>query len=97
MKKLYVLLLLLILATPLGLISQNPAWGEWETEFFKKAIGYIPFGIAHTSSPVKPLIPDYSLPGFSSIVSYYLSALFGVLLIFVSFHLLYRVSGRNRP
>jgi cobalt/nickel transport protein len=94
MKKVYLPLILLILAVPVGLISQNPAWGEWEEDFFKKTVGYIPAGIKNAVHVITPLMPDYSLPGLNPVFSYYLSAIFGVLLIFVTFHLLYRVSKK---
>ncbi len=83
---LFILLLFFIIIVPVGLISQNPAWGEWSKEYFKKLLGFIPKGIENSKEIVKPLLPDYSLDGKSEIISYYVSAILGVILIFAFFY-----------
>ena len=89
-KILYLMLLVLIIFVPLGLIAQNPAWGEWEPEYFKKTLGFIPKGIEKMSEInfVKPLLPDYSMLNTNAIAGYYISAIVGVGLIFLIFYLL---------
>ena len=44
-KKIILALAALILLTPLGLITQNPAWGEWGEEELMSMIGFVPQGI----------------------------------------------------
>lgn len=61
-KKLSALLIALMLLTPLGLIAQGSAWGEWQAEEFKSLVGYIPQGIAKYAEIFSAPFPDYSLP-----------------------------------
>ncbi len=95
-RNIYSLLLVLILLVPAGLITENPAWGEWDVDFFKETIGYIPKGIENAISLVKPIIPDYSLPGLNSVLSYYISAITGSLLVFFFFYSVYFIIRRTR-
>lgn len=80
MKKLYIFLLIAIALTPLGLLTENPAWGEWESEEFEKMAGFIPQSIETTEPVVKAILPDYNLELIGTVPSYYLSALLGAIL-----------------
>ena len=84
-KYLIIPILILFILLPLGLLSQNPAWGEWGLEYFKKLLGFIPEGMEKGKEIVKPVIPDYSLEDKHPVVSYYISALVGVVIIFAIF------------
>ncbi|WP_457749325.1 PDGLE domain-containing protein [Sulfurimonas sp.] len=89
MKRIYYILISFILTVPIGLYLTNaPAWGEWENDYYKEHLGFIPknIDIASQSAP----LPDYSLSSLGEISSYYLSALVGVILIFGIFFLLKR-------
>ena len=75
----YVLLALLIVATPLGLIASGTAWGEWD-------ISEIP--TMTESFSWNSLFPDYSMAGIPDVVGYILSAVIGVLLSIIIFRLI---------
>jgi hypothetical protein len=87
MKKMFYFLAATLVLIPLGLISENPAWAEWENEYYQEAIGFIPKGIENAFR-VKALIPDYTIEGMNDIVAYYLSGILGIVLIFGFFYLL---------
>ncbi|GIV21578.1 MAG: hypothetical protein KatS3mg023_3329 [Armatimonadota bacterium] len=80
--RLWIVFALVLLLTPLGLIATGSAWGEWDEETLQKLVGYVPVGILRFGEGVlKPLIPDYTLPGregrFWEVVSYIFSAAVG--------------------
>lgn len=81
------LVALLAVATPLGLIAQGDAWGEWGTEDLGGMVGSIPAGMANGLS-FEALVPDYSLAGLPGFVGYVLSATIGVSLLVIIFKLL---------
>jgi len=85
MRREFKILLLLILLVPLGLLTDNPAWGEWDLEYFEKVLGYIPKGMEVNSTS---LINDYYIPFLGEVGSYYLSAAIGVLLVFGFFYII---------
>jgi cobalt/nickel transport system permease protein len=82
--RLWFVFLLLLLLTPLGLLATGAAWGEWDEETLRRLIGYVPAGIARFGEGLlKPLLPDYTLPGREGkvweVLAYLLSAGIGVL------------------
>jgi len=86
--KLYFLLFIIFLIIPIGLISSYSAWGEWELNYFKEKIGYIPQGILKYNDILKPIFSDYTFIKSMPIFSYYISAIIGVLTIFTAFYLI---------
>lgn len=75
-----------IILTPLGLLTSNTAYGEWSLDEVKQMLGYIPQGMARSSDWWQAIMPDYSLPKLGSGLmlnsfGYILSALFGVIVI----------------
>ena len=87
MKKIYYILIALIILSPIGLyLTDAPAWGEWDNSYYKKVLGFIPKGIENSTQNAP--IGDYSINGVNEIVSYYLSAIIGVSLIFLIFYFL---------
>lgn len=86
MKKIYYPLLIVLLLAPLGLISEYPAWAEWENEYYQEALGFIPKGIENAFH-VGALMPDYTVEGLNDVIAYYLSGIIGVALIFGFFYL----------
>jgi cobalt/nickel transport system permease protein len=63
-RKLWYGVAALIILSPLGLLAQGSAWGEWGADEMAKLVGYIPAGLARLSeSWSHALLPDYALPG----------------------------------
>ena len=93
-KRIYFILAALIVIIPLGLLSDSPAWGEWGKEYYKKILGYIPYGIAKAKGINAPM-KDYSFGSLSDISGYYLSAIVGAVLIFAFFYILTKVLHAN--
>ena len=89
-KRLLLILLVLTIATPLGLISESPAWGEWDIEYYQQVLGFIPKGIEQAKGVNAP-IPDYEVSILGSVGSYYLSAVLGVILIAAFYFVLLKV------
>ncbi len=85
--KLFGLLCLLIILAPLGLLTDQDAWGEWSYETLKNAVGYIPSGLKHLSGIYSAPFEDYGIHGFSEPVGYILSAVIGIVLIVVFLYL----------
>lgn len=86
-KPLGILLMGLMLATPLGLLAEGTAWGEWDAGEVASMSGYTPSGMKNGFS-WKALLPDYSLNGMPEWMAYVLSAVIGVSLLIIVFRLL---------
>lgn len=83
-----ILLLCLIVATPVGLLAEGTAWGEWGTdEIAATGAGYTPKGMQNGFS-IRSLLPDYSLSGLPDWSAYILSAVIGVALLVIIFRLI---------
>ena len=93
-KKTLIILGVMVLLVPLGLISEYPAWGEWDLSYFEKKLGFIPKGMLDANL-IKPIIPDYEVPGFGSISSYYISAIIGIGLIFLIYFVLVKFLSKK--
>ena len=83
-KELFILLLFFFLLIPIGLLTEYSAWGEWDISYYKKTLGFIPKGIIE-SFKIPAILPDYSLDNLNPVLSYYLSAILGVSIIFLAF------------
>ncbi len=89
----------LVVLSPLGLLAQGTAWGEWGGDELRQMLGFIPAGLQRLSSSWPHVVlPDYSLPGFengftSSATIYILSAVIGVSIIFLLTYLLGRIQA----
>jgi hypothetical protein len=82
-KYLLAFILLAIILTPLGLIAQGPAWGEWSAEEINTMIGYVPQSIENTKPLMVALIPDYEISGLNALASTWISAAIGAALVFM--------------
>jgi len=89
----YGLIVLLVCATPLGLIASETAWGEWASDEILKTtangsdiLGFVPAGIQHGFS-LTTIFPDYHIPGLGEIPGYILSAIAGVAILVILFKL----------
>jgi cobalt/nickel transport system permease protein len=83
----YALIIVLVLLSPLGLIANGTAWGEWNANELKNAVGYIPKGMERGLN-FNAVMKGYSLLGISEIKGYVISALVGVLIILIIFKLI---------
>ena len=84
----------LILATPLGLLAEGTAWGEWGVdEIAATGAGYTPAGMLNGFS-LKALVPDYSFAGLPEWFGYILSAVIGAAALIIVFRL---IGGVKKP
>lgn len=84
-----VILGILAILTPIGLIAQGTAWGEWGANEISEMVGYIPLGMEKGFN-FNSLMPDYTISNISEIQAYLISALVGIAIIFVIFSLIRR-------
>ena len=84
-QKLTLFLLCAILLTPLGLISEYSAWGEWEAAEFEKMIGFVPAGIKEGGVFEAPF-PDYVFAPLGEIGGYIFSAVLGSICMIAVFY-----------
>ena len=90
--KLWMLIILLIVITPLGLViperfKAGAAWGEWGSNEVRNLIGYIPRGLNKLASLWNAPMPDYTFKNWAGkgiqelSISYIISAIAGILII----------------
>jgi len=84
-SKVFKILAVMFALVPLGLLTQNPAWGEWKSEYYIKVLGYLPKGMVEVKG-VTPILPNYAMKGGNEVLWYYLSAILGIVLIFAIFY-----------
>ena len=76
----------LVVLTPLGLLAEGDAWGEWGVEDLSEMIGYTPAGMAD-GWEWSAFMPDYSIGALPEVAGYILSAVIGVALLVIVFKL----------
>jgi len=89
LRKVWALIALLMILTPLGILAAGTAWGEWSVEQLAQHVTLrqgAPQGLRRLSSFWTAPFPDYA-PAFvrSTSFGYILSAMFGVGLLFISY------------
>jgi len=94
-KKVLYILFAMVLVVPLGLITESPAWGEWDNAYYEKVLGFIPKGIEN-SKGIKAFMANYSVKGVGSVEGYYISAIVGTLLVFSIFYIISRVKNNAK-
>lgn len=97
-RKILIPLGVLVLLTPLGLLTDATAWGEWGTGEIKALTGYVPKGFARFADWWTAIMPDYTVAGLGDTGGYILSAVVGILLIAVlilALSLFMKKSGRR--
>lgn len=80
-------LAVLALLSPLGLLADGTAWGEWDGDKLKETLGFVPQGMEQMSDLWQAVFPDYSIKflgddTFSQYLGYILSAVVGAVLIY---------------
>lgn len=93
-KPIYALLIGMIILVPLGLLSAGTAWGEWGITEIKERVGYIPQGMKE-GFDFSSLIPEYYVSGIPKISGYIVSAVIGVILIFISVKLILIIKNKR--
>jgi len=86
-RKYIIILFILAIISPLGLLAQGTAWGEWGPEDMNELLGYVPQGINQAQEWWKAIFPDYTIPylGEEKIfesIGYICSAIIGSTLIY---------------
>jgi hypothetical protein len=77
LRNLIIALLIIAIATPIGLIAAGETFGEWSGQELVEKIGYVPQGIGTLwNAPLS----DYGIPGLGAPVGYILSAFIGIVL-----------------
>ena len=89
-RKVFLILGVLLALVPLGLLTESPAWGEWDNDYYRKVLGFVPEGIKN-SFHHQAFMSDYSLKGVNDVAGYYLSALVGLILIYVLYFILMKI------
>ena len=84
LKSSIIAIIVMIILTPLGLITSNTAWGEWGTDEIKTLVGYIPSGMESGFS-YNAFASDYGFSGLRPITGYILSAIIGITAIIIIF------------
>ena len=85
-----VLISVLIILTPLGLLSSGTAWGEWGAEEIGETmeagalLGYTPQGMREGFG-LSSIMPDYTVYGLPDSLGYILSAIIGVSFLVIIF------------
>lgn len=72
-------LLILILLSPLGLLTKKTAFGEWSQEELRKILGYAPLGVETYSKLWRAPFTSYQITGHSLLYGYLASAAIGAL------------------
>jgi cobalt/nickel transport system permease protein len=75
-------LAMLVLLTPIGVLAQGTAWGEWGDRELKAMLGFVPQGLDRVSGLWTAAIPDYA-PAFikNPLVGYLLAAILGCAIV----------------
>lgn len=87
-RRYWLALAAMVLLSPLGLLAQGSAWGEWGAEELEKLLGYVPQGVERAAGWWQGLLPDYSIRflgegRLAEGAGYMISALLGAILVYV--------------
>lgn len=92
-KKIRWVLVGLIVLSPLGLLADGTAFGEWSAEELGDLLnGNVPAGIENGFS-FESLFSDYTIPGTEIAVGYLLSAVTAVLIFFIISKIIRSING----
>ncbi len=83
LRRYWLILLVMALLTPLGLLAEGTAWGEWGAEDLAATLGFVPKGIDQAASWWQALLPDYSVKGLGERAGYVISAFLGSALVYL--------------
>lgn len=81
-KKIRYVLIALVALSPLGLLAEGTAFGEWSAEELAEMMTNVPAGIENGFS-FEALFSDYTIPGTNIAVGYILSAITALLIFYI--------------
>jgi len=87
LKRYWMAIAVLIIFSPLGLLAEGTAWGEWGGDDLAETLGYIPQGMQNVQDLWAGIFPDYSVSflGESSLgqsIGYVIAAIIGSALVY---------------
>lgn len=94
----FALIVTLIVLSPLGLLADGTAWGEWGADeiaadtSFGTTLGYIPDKMINGFN-YEAFFPDYTVTGMPDLAGYILSAVIGSAALIIIFKLLGNIKG----
>ena len=94
-KRVWPIVAVMLACVPLGLLTDAEAWGEWDVHYYAEKLGFIPEGMKHFHSALHPLLPEYTAPGTGSVTGYYLSAVVGVVLIYLLWMMIGKILAKK--
>ena len=81
-KKIRYVLIALVVLSPLGLLAEGTAFGEWSADELAEMMPNVPAGIENGFS-FEALFSDYTIPGTNIAVGYILSAITALLIFYI--------------
>ena len=81
-KKIRYILIALVVLSPLGLLAEGTAFGEWSADELAEMMPNVPAGIENGFS-FEALFSDYTIPGTNIAVGYILSAITALLIFYI--------------
>ena len=60
-RRYWLILVVIALLTPLGLLAEGTAWGEWGTDQLHDLLGFVPQGIQQAAGWWQGIFPDYTV------------------------------------
>ena len=81
-KKIRYVLIALVVLSPLGLLAEGTAFGEWSADELAEMMHNVPAGIENGFS-FEALFSDYTIPGTNIAVGYILSAITALLIFYI--------------
>ena len=81
-KKIRSVLIALVVLSPLGLLAEGTAFGEWSADELAEMMNNVPAGIENGFS-FEALFSDYTIPGTNIAVGYILSAITALLIFYI--------------
>ena len=81
-KKIRYVLIALVVLSPLGLLAEGTAFGEWSADELSEMMNNVPAGIENGFS-FEALFSDYTIPGTNIAVGYILSAITALLIFYI--------------
>lgn len=91
-KKIRYVLLALVVLSPLGLLAEGTAFGEWSADELAEMMPNVPAGIENGFS-FEALFSDYTIPGTNIAVGYILSAITALLVFYILGKMIQTMNG----